>query len=223
MKEFKHIDGKFLTEDGIRKKFDEIWNYVSKKYSLDNEGSNLSAIEEDVPLMEQTVYDMIVEKWKTTSEKESNDRKKNEQNNSMLTIAKGILSRTSANPSFLTPTGSNSGSRTESSSGSGKTIKDPIQICEEKVTSIAEKIHESSLQREAVEKQKLALEERRYEEERANKRRMIELEEKRFELQFQQAQFQMKQAEKQIEIDLLKAQAEKYRLELEMKKMNKES
>jgi len=74
----KVVSPEFTRDDiksaNLRKQFDRLWEKVSARYSLEKEGSNLSALPDSwdsIPEYEKTLYNLIVQKLNAKQEKEA--------------------------------------------------------------------------------------------------------------------------------------------------------
>ena len=101
----------------IAKKYERMESDISKRFSLTQEGANLSGLPEHCSEMEHTIYSMVVEKLNTQREKEELSKKEQARENSMLTHETNILDFMSGcTPSATKKRKMNSGSSSGSSS-----------------------------------------------------------------------------------------------------------
>lgn len=83
----------FLDGAALKKKWDRISAIVDAKYSISEEGSNLSALEEEPSDLDKLVLDLLKERFETKKAKEEQAVKDKIRNDKMLTHEKYMLQR----------------------------------------------------------------------------------------------------------------------------------
>jgi hypothetical protein len=86
-----------LSASGLKKKYLRLKNFASKKYALEQEGSNLSALSENIPPNELLLINMITEHQKFKGAKIADKEKKRRKNAQMLAHEESVLQGSSLN------------------------------------------------------------------------------------------------------------------------------
>ena len=85
-----------IKSASLRKQFDRLWEKVSARYSLEKEGSNLSALPDSwdsIPEYEKTLYNLIVQKLNAKQEKEALSAKDLARQKMMLQEESTVLNK----------------------------------------------------------------------------------------------------------------------------------
>jgi len=75
----------------VTKKFERLRKETSKKYSIEEEGANLSGLSEEAPVWEQSILLMLQEVKNESDEKKEETETRQRKNKMMLTLEKGII------------------------------------------------------------------------------------------------------------------------------------
>ena len=91
--------------DNIKNKFRSIRNNIENKYAISKEGSNLSAIPDDIPEMHSCVISMCREIYVDEGLKETKKNKKQKINNELVSKEGSVLSNCSSTAPLVSKKG----------------------------------------------------------------------------------------------------------------------